>query len=128
MDDPTLPPAAAGAGSAPAQDSHRHSPALHTEEQMAYRRARRAVRALRGWYIHLIVYLGVNLLLWSRFIFFGSPAWVEGRHFHGPGWPFGPTVIWGIVVAVHGVFVWSRISRRGQDWEARKIREYMDRG
>ena len=49
MDDPTLPPAAAGAGSAPAQDSHRHSPALHTEEQMAYRRARRAVPRRAKW-------------------------------------------------------------------------------
>ena len=125
MEDPTPTPGHAGA--APAQASRRHPPTPCTDEQMAYWRARRAVRALRGWYIHLIVYLGVNLLLWSRFIFFGSPDWVDGRHFHGPGWPFGPTVIWGIAVLIHGVVVWSRVSRRGQDWEARKIREYMAR-
>lgn len=96
-----------------------------TAEQLAYRRARRAVQALRRWYIHLAVYLGVNFLIWTKFLFFGAPAW--GTHHQGPNWPVGPTVIWGIALAVHGLFVWSRVSRRGLDWENRKVREYLDR-
>ncbi len=35
---------------------------------MAYWRARRMVRALRGWYIHLLFYAVVNAWLWFRFV------------------------------------------------------------
>lgn len=97
-----------------------------TPEQRAYRRARRAVRALRGWYIHLTVYLAVNALLWTKFLLVGGSEWSHGR-FQGAGWPVGPTVFWGIGLLIHGLVVWLRASQRGRDWESRKIREFMDR-
>lgn len=103
-------------------------PAPFSKEQMAYARARRAVHSLRRWYIHLTVYLIVNALLWSRFLFLGQPDWADGSRFHGPTWPYGPTLFWGIAVIIHGLLVWTRVSRRGQAWEDRKVRDYLARG
>jgi hypothetical protein len=84
------------------------------------------VRALRGWYIHLLVYVLVNGWLWARFYYFGSPAW---SHYQTTGWPWplSTTLGWGLALAIHGGLVWMRLSRWGRDWEARKIQEFMDR-
>ena len=95
-------------------------------EQRAHGRARHAVQSLRRWYLHLAVYLTVNFLVWTKFLFFGASDW--GPRQHGPDWPFGPTVFWGIGLAIHGLFVWSRVGRRAVDWEERKVRQYVDRG
>lgn len=93
---------------------------------MAYWRARRMVRALRGWYIHVLVYAVVNAWLWLRFLYFPSPAW---SHYSATGWPWPltTTLAWGLGLTVHGLLVWTRLSRRGRDWEQRKIQEFMDR-
>ncbi len=97
-----------------------------TADQAAYQRARRAVRSLRRWYLHLSVYLTVNFLIWMKFLFLGASDWGP-RHF-GTDWPIGPTVFWGIGLAIHGFVVWTRVNRRGADWEERKVRQYLDRG
>lgn len=93
----------------------------------AYRRARRAVRALRGWYLHALVYLAVNAWLWIRF----NNGWAQ-TSWHGPfgghgSWPSGPALAWGLGLLLHGVVVWSRYSSLGRSWEDRKIRELMAR-
>ena len=92
----------------------------------AYWRARRMVRALRGWYIHLMVYVLVNGWLWFRFYYFGTPSW---SHYQTTGWPWplSTTLAWGLGLAIHGTLVWMRLSRWGRDWEQRKIQEFMDR-
>ena len=55
------------------------------DNAMAYWRARRAVRKLRGWYVHLLVYLVVNGWLWFRFFYFPTPSW---SHHATSGWPW----------------------------------------
>ena len=102
-----------------------HPSANLSPQERAYRQARRAVRALRFWYIHLTVYLAVNALLWTKYLVIGPTQWAMDRP-HWPSWPVGPTVFWGIGLLIHGLVVWMRVSRRGRDWEDRKIREYMD--
>jgi len=121
MNQPT--PAAVPASGADAGPYPGASPL--TPEQAAYQRARSAVRALRRWYLHLAVYLTVNFLIWTKFLFLGASNW--GPRHHGFDWPFGPTVLWGIGLLIHGLFVWSRVSGRGAAWEDRKVRQYLDR-
>lgn len=89
-------------------------PAAH---EAAYRRARRKVRLLRGWQIHALVYVCVIALLWLIYATTG--------HARFP-WPLPATLGWGLGLAIHGLVVWLATSRRGRDWEERKIREYMD--
>jgi 2TM domain len=64
------------------------------ESQEAYEKARRRVEAKIGFYIHLAVYVGVNLLLLiinlatsPRYLWFKWPllGWGIGLLFHGIG-------------------------------------------
>lgn len=95
-------------------------------EAAAYWRARRMLRALRGWYIHLIVYVGVNAFLWLKYLYLPAPAWSH-HALAGWPWPLNTTLAWGLALALHGILVWTRLSPWGRDWESRKIREFMDR-
>ena len=64
------------------------------ENQEAYQRAKRRVEAKFGFYIHLSVYIGVNILLMiinlstsSQYLWFKWPlmGWGIGVFFHGMG-------------------------------------------
>lgn len=58
-------------------------------EQLARKRA----GAKLGWYVHLCVYIAVNLLL-------AVLSYLSGRH-----WAVFPAVGWGMGLAVHGAVV-----------------------
>jgi hypothetical protein len=81
-----------------------------------YFQARRRVRAVRGLYIHLIVFVcvSVGLVLIDAL----TP---------GGWWFYWPVIAWGIGVAIHAAVVLSNVGIFGQDWEQRKIKEYMDK-
>ena len=87
------------------------------EQSPEYRAARCQVRKLRGFYAHLSVYLAVNagLLVINLFT---SP---------GRLWVVWPLAGWGIGVVIHGASVFLGGRLLGAEWEARTIREIMDR-
>ena len=86
--------------------------------EAAYRRARRRVRVLQGWYIHALVYACVIGGLWTIYAFTG-----QGSRF---AWPLPATLGWGLGLAIHGLVVWLGTSLWGRQWESRKIDEYMN--
>ncbi len=92
-----------------------------SDRDAAYRRARHKVRMLRGWYVHALVYACVIGGLWVIYAVSGQSRFP---------WPLPAMLGWGLGLAIHGVVVWLGTSRRGSDWEARKIEEFMqeDRG
>ncbi len=90
---------------------------MNTEESK-YQHAKSRVDAIRGFYVHLTVYVVVNSFLFLLDITL-SP---------GTLWFFWPLLGWGIALAVHAISVFGFGSWLGQDWEEKKIREYMDRG
>ena len=69
------------------------------ENHEAYRRAKKKVEAKRGFYTHLLVYIGVNILL-VIINLLTSPQYF---------WFKWPLIGWGIGVFFHafGVFVFS---------------------
>jgi hypothetical protein len=85
-------------------------------EAQALRRARKQVKALRGWYVHLSVFMLVNLMLLLMNLMIGRGYWFV--------WS---SLWWGVGLMIHGLVVWSKIGAFGKDWEERKIREYMER-
>jgi 2TM domain len=87
------------------------------EDQDAYRRARRRVRQIRGFYVHVAVFVAVNVLL--HLINF-----VATRKGY---WAFWPLVGWGIGLLAHGLATYRWMPFLGKDWEKRKIRELMDK-
>jgi len=84
-------------------------------EEEIYREARKRVEEKKGFYTHLTVYIGVNILLiiiWA----------VTGAGFPWFVFPLGG---WGIGILFHflGVFVFSRQT----GWEKREIEKEVER-
>jgi fatty acid desaturase len=86
--------------------------ATSDDERLA--RAKRRVGALKGFYIHLAVFVLVMAGLAVINVLRGPPWWVL--------WVL---LGWGIGVVAHGLAVSSRTSRAVADWEERKMREFL---
>ena len=87
------------------------------EEEIKYQRAKKRVEALRGFYVHLGVYVLVNLFLFLLNII-TSPASL---------WFYWPLLGWGIAIVVHAFSVFGFGRLFGADWEEKKIREIMEK-
>ena len=81
-----------------------------------YERARKRVQAVKGFYIHLAVYVIVNAGLVAINLL-TSPHEL---------WFYWPLAGWGIGLAINGFVVFME-GPFGADWEDRKIRQYMER-
>lgn len=91
------------------------------EEQMRYERARKKVKAIRGYFIHLFAYLVVNGFLITL-------KWVDlqpGQDFLTFS-TFGTAFFWGIGLAFHTFGVFGASLFLGNNWEERKMKEFMD--
>jgi hypothetical protein len=86
------------------------------DQDMKYRQAKERVAALRGFYIHLIVYVVINLLLFLINMIFSADTL----------WFIWPLLGWGIAIALHAIFVLGQNRILGADWEERKIQEIME--
>ncbi|WBF07988.1 2TM domain-containing protein [Methanothermobacter thermautotrophicus] len=86
-------------------------------EDDEYKRARKRVEDLKGFYIHISVFTIVNLTLFLINLL-STP---------GTCWFYWITVFWGIGIIWHafGVFIGDRFL--GKEWEEKKIKEYMER-
>ena len=82
------------------------------EQDERYERARRRVRTLRDFYIHLATYIVVMVVLF--FVDYSD---------HGPWWVYWPAMGWGIVVILQAFQVFGP----GARWEERKIKELMEK-
>lgn len=97
-----------------------------------YERAQLKVDDIRGFYNHLTVFVIVNILLYvlrDNFTFillnksaFGNPHFLEWIDWN----VFGTTIIWSIVLTVHGFTVLGKFSQRLKEWEKRNIQKYMN--
>lgn len=89
-----------------------------TEAEARFRRAKERVENIRGFYIHLGIYLIVNLgifvLNWVLMALYGA-AWFF----------YWPLVGWGIGVLINGYVVFFGDRILGPEWEERKLREEL---
>jgi hypothetical protein len=83
----------------------------------SYERAKKRVDALKGWYIHLLVFAVVNAGLIALDLIQGD----------GLNWAYWALIGWGIGLAIHTAVFWLEVGPLGTRWEERKIRELMDR-
>ena len=89
---------------------------MNTEDQ--YQIAKRRVEKLRGFYIHLVVYVLVNAFLFLLNITM-SPDVL---------WFYWPLLGWGIAIVGHAISVfWGFDGPIGADWEAKKAGEIMEK-
>jgi 2TM domain len=79
-----------------------------------YLKAREHVAAVKGFYIHLLVYVCVISGLFAINLATSSDWWVQ--------WPL---LGWGLGVIGHAVGVFRPFKLFSRDWEERKIKEQM---
>ncbi|MEL6813003.1 MAG: 2TM domain-containing protein [Bacteroidota bacterium] len=94
-------------------------------ENNKYKRAKKKMEEIKGFYSHLVVYIIVNvlLLLVQMGVFSGNWGTIGLPSFAYFTTPF----FWGIGLTFHGLYVFQHKFRFFKDWEERKIKEYMDK-
>ncbi|MCL1675909.1 2TM domain-containing protein [Elizabethkingia meningoseptica] len=91
---------------------------FYSGKGIEYLEAKRRIKEIRGFYIHLLVYLSVNLLLFAiQFYEYGFLSW---------GNAFLP-VLWGVCVLIHAGTVFLPNLIMGDDWERKKIEKLMNK-
>ena len=86
---------------------------------MSYEEAKERAQELRGFYLHLLVYVLINAFLVAVNLLASWGHW----------WFYWPLLGWSVGVVVHGAWVYRGRGLWGKTWEERKIRELMgDRG
>ena len=81
-----------------------------------YQKARQRVQEIKGFFVHLMVYIIVNLGLLMLNLFL-SP---DGL------WFFWPLIGWGIGLAAHALQTFGLGRWLSTDWEERTIRKIME--
>jgi len=91
-------------------------------EEQKYLRAKKKIKSIKGFYVHLTVYLLVNAFL------------LIARALSGGGWEvfwefnsYSTILFWGIGLAFHAFGVFGMDFILGKSWEDRKIKELMDK-
>ena len=85
------------------------------ESEERYRRAKRRVRVLKGFYIHLATYIAVMALL-LLIDFLTGGGW----------WFYWPLLGWGIGIVAHAFTVFGIKGFLGSEWEEKKTRDLMN--
>ena len=89
-------------------------------------KAKKRVEELKGFYIHFMVYLLVNIMI-SLVIVVSHMQ--EGDSFFDAIWDFATVstwLFWGIGVFFHALKVFSFSPFFNKDWEERQIQRYID--
>lgn len=92
------------------------------EKEEAYLRAKKKLDKLKGFYVHLTVYVVVNAFL---IIMIAANSDADESF-----WNFGTfatAFFWGIGLLCHLLGVYGPGLIFGKNWEERKIKEYMDK-
>jgi hypothetical protein len=84
------------------------------DEEESYKKAKKRVDELRGFYEHLITYVVVNIMLVIINLVTSSDTL----------WFYWVTIFWGIGVICHAISVYGK---PGKNWEEKKIKEIMEK-
>lgn len=88
-----------------------------------YNLAYKRVKRIKGFYVHTLVYVLVNLFIVASS--FNKSSFDSGGLFN---WgTFSTALFWGIGLMAHGMSVFGQNLFFGQNWEERKIQEFMDK-
>ena len=92
------------------------------QQDERYQIAQKRVKKIKGFYIHLMVYLFVNAFI---IIANCSKTFSDNAVFWS--WEtFSTAFFWGIGLTSHGLSVFSRNLFFGKEWEDRKIQQFME--
>jgi hypothetical protein len=87
-----------------------------------YLKAKQRVKAIKGFYAHLAVYIVVNVFILIS-VALSSGGWKIFWEWNS----FSTAIFWGIGIVFHAFNVFGMPYLLGKDWEERKIKELMDK-
>lgn len=87
-------------------------------EDIKYQNAKKRVKQLKAFYLHLISFVMINLFLFL--LNYLTSPWSL--------WFYWVTLFWGIALVLHWLTIIVFGNRLGKDWEERKIQEILDKG
>ena len=92
------------------------------KEHLKYRAAKKRVKDIKGFYVHLVVYLFINIGIIAVTAY-------QDSHWRALGefWTYSTAFFWGIGVFAHWFSVFGPNVFLGKDWEERKIQELMEK-
>ncbi|KIA85590.1 2TM domain-containing protein [Flavobacterium sp. AED] len=88
-----------------------------------YNLAYKRVKRIKGFYVHLLVYIGVNVFL----IIGSNNESISSNHLFWSWETFSTALFWGIGLIAHGLSVFGRNIFFGANWEEKKIQELMEK-
>jgi hypothetical protein len=88
-----------------------------------YRLAYKRVKRIKGFYVHALVFVLVN-----AYLIVSSYDHTQYSDKDSFNWgAFSTALFWGIGLLAHGLSVFGRNIFFGQNWEERKIQEFMEK-
>jgi hypothetical protein len=100
--------------------------AMETNNENKKTRAKKRVEELKGFYIHLMVYIFINTMIIIVKI---VGTIYNGENFMGPLLHFSTfttPILWGIGLAFHALKVFGLNPFLGKGWEQRQIQKYIE--
>ena len=95
---------------------------MNTQDEIKYQEALKRVKKIKGFYTHAIVYVIINVMI----VIINIQSLNEGEtYFQFKN--FMTAFFWGIGLVAHGLSVFVPNWIMGQNWEERKIKEFMEK-
>lgn len=85
-----------------------------------YFAAQKRVKSIKGFYIHLLVYVLVNIFLIIQ-------IYIQNKNEFWRWESFSVALFWGIGILSHGTSVFGSNLLFSKNWEERKIKELMEK-
>ena len=95
---------------------------MNTQDEIKYQEALKRVKKIKGFYTHAIVYVFVNIMIVFLNVKNSDPG---ETYFQFKN--FMTAFFWGIGLLAHGLSVFVPNWIMGQNWEERKIKEFMEK-
>lgn len=94
---------------------------MENQDKIKYEQALKRVKRIKGFYTHALVYVVINVMVIVLNI---QNLEVGESYFQFKN--FQTLLFWGIGLAAHGFTVFVPNMIMGNDWEERKIKQYME--
>jgi hypothetical protein len=95
---------------------------MYSQDEIKYQETLKRVKKIKGFYIHLIVYIFVNIL-----IFYLNVKDLDQGESYFQFKNFQSAFFWGIGLLAHGMSTFVPYLILGKNWEERKIKEFMEK-
>lgn len=99
---------------------------MENYENEKYRRAKKKIDEIKGFYVHLLVYIIINLFITINNVI-GS--FQDGKTFWEAFWDLGNYIVWilwGAGLLAHAIYALDYNPFFSKQWEERQIRKYME--